>query len=159
VFRVQIFAVVDPEAADVSETPDAAGKNLLMSRRHVWQDIVLRQTHDTVKTLDTLRMELEKRAKDGVDSTAAGGKRRRHFEEYQMQQWALASMDAFAAETRTEHDKMAAESRDIAAKKAVLEQDIAYGKVSCARTHACSSKDSTIAPVRVRGCIVAEPRR
>lgn len=134
---MQIFASIDSEAADVSETPDAAGKNLLMSRRHVWKDIVLRRTHDTVKTLETLRMELQNRAKDCTESTAAGGKRRRQFEEYQMQQWALASMDAYAAATRAESDTMAAESRDIAAKKAVLEQDIAYATVCCARTHAC----------------------
>jgi hypothetical protein len=133
---------VDEEAADVFETPDSAGKNLLMSRRHVWQDHVLRRAEKSVAALHSLQSDLEARMAADKQPGEGDRKRKRVFEDYQMEQWALDSMDAFEAETSAEAAKIAAERRSIEAKKAALRTEIKYAEVCERRTVFCESDAS-----------------
>ena len=68
---MQILADVDQEAADVSETYDGAGHNLLMSSRHVWDEHLQRRAHACITTLATLHDNLSTRTRSSaVNSTA-----------------------------------------------------------------------------------------
>jgi hypothetical protein len=127
---VQIFASVDEEAADVFETPDAAGKNLLMSRRHAWRDGAMRRAAASVAVLHSLQSELEKRMREDKELAANGRKKPRLFDEYQCEQWALEQIEKRAAERKAEEDSISAQIRAVQAQKAALEQEMKYQHVS-----------------------------
>ena len=126
---MQILASVDEEAADVFETEDAAGKNLLVGRSHAWEDRMLRKTHTIVSSIHDLQTELEQRMREDKDAAQPVRKRARLFEELQVEQFALNRTDAMAAATKAETDKLHAEIRSMDAQKAVLEREIKYAKV------------------------------
>jgi hypothetical protein len=69
--RMQILADVDKEAADVSETVDGAGKNMLMSARHVWHEHIQRRAHACATTLAALRDDLIFRSRHAADPALA----------------------------------------------------------------------------------------
>jgi hypothetical protein len=126
---MQILASIEPEAADVSETPDGEGKQLLMSRRHVWHEHVIRRIHSTTQTLHGLREKLEQRLRDDVTGLPPQRKRRRLFEEYQMQQWAFEALSGIAAENDTRSQRIAARRQELVAAKARLQAELLYAKV------------------------------
>ena len=68
---LQILADVDQEAADVSETLDGAGHNLLMSARHVWDEHLQRRAHTCITTLATLQDNLSARTRTPAQPQAA----------------------------------------------------------------------------------------
>lgn len=68
---MQILADVDQEAADISETYDGAGRNLLMSSRHVWDEHLQRRAHACITTLATLHDNLSARTRSSAVSSTA----------------------------------------------------------------------------------------
>jgi hypothetical protein len=126
---MQILASIEPEAADMSETPDGEGSHLLMSRRHIWHEHVTRRIHSTTQTLHGLREKLEQRLRDDATGLQPQNKRRCLFEEYQMQQWALESLSGIAADNEARLQRIAARRQEIAAEKARLQAELFYAKV------------------------------
>ena len=110
-----------------------------MSRRHVWQDHVLRRAAKSVETLHGLQTNLEERVARDKLPGEGNRKRKRVFEDYQMEQWALDSMDAFDAETNAEAAKIAADKRSIEARKAALQIEIKYAQVRSSCAHCAAS--------------------
>lgn len=50
----------------MAETNDGAGENLVMSRKHVWRELMQRRAHACVETLAKLRVDLSERTHAAV---------------------------------------------------------------------------------------------
>ena len=66
--RTQILGSVGAEEADLEETPDHAGQNLICSRKEAWDDVMLRHAIEHARRYDSLRQRV-----DELVGTSGGG--------------------------------------------------------------------------------------
>lgn len=148
---VQILAEVDQEAADVSETFDGAGRNLLMSARHVWDEHLQRRSHSCITTLATLHDQLTSRARTPAQPRAAtaapapasanaagaaasgsgsgAGKMSRAYEDLKVEEWMREARSEWESAIHTEVSKLDEEIAQVRYKRQCVEHDMAMHKV------------------------------
>jgi hypothetical protein len=151
---LQILADVDPESADVSETCDGAGHNLLMSARHVWDEHLQRRAHKCIVTLATLHDNLSARmrgptppqptatgAKDGAATTAqaaaaagavgtaGAAKASRAYEELKVEEWMRESRMDWESAIRSQVSELDEEIAQVRYKRQCIEHAMAMHEV------------------------------
>jgi hypothetical protein len=145
---VQILADVDQESADVSETYDGAGHNLLMSARHVWDEHLQRRAHTCITTLATLHDNLTARMRgptppqptstvasaSGAPAAVAAGavgaaKASRAYEELKVEEWMREARMDWESAIRSEVSKLDEEIARVRYKRQCIEHDMAMQKV------------------------------
>lgn len=156
---------MDQEEADVAETNDGAGQNLVMSRRHVWRELMQRRAHSCVETLAQLRVDLSQRthavsappvatASDGPESAAAKASNSGLYEAIKLEQWMKEDRREREAKAEAELKALDDEIAAVRMKRRQIEYETHVAKVRLpavkerpAQVYACSGKCA-----RLRAC-------
>ena len=61
---MQLFLDIDPEAADMAESADQRGKNIIISRQHVARDEALRKAEKCIQDVEPIAAAVKRRLDD-----------------------------------------------------------------------------------------------
>lgn len=137
---LQILAEVDQEEADVADTNNGAGENLVMSRRHVWRELMQRRAHTCVETLAKLRVDLSERthaasappvatASDEPHTASAKASHSGLYEAIKLEQWMKEDRREREAKAEAEVKALDDEITAVRMKKRRIEYETKVAKV------------------------------